>query len=119
MGVPLTAGRSIATDLSIFPRGALAYLVSTMPLANLDGKSTGRRPLRRFVLNQDTGAAMKGPERVDLFMGSGEEAGQIAGFMKDELDKCFLENVPVKEALNTLKKRADEAIKEALSQKKP
>jgi multiple sugar transport system substrate-binding protein len=43
---------------------------------------------------------------------------KIAGFMSEELTKCFLEDVPVREALNTLKKRADEAIAEALSQKK-
>jgi ABC-type glycerol-3-phosphate transport system substrate-binding protein len=43
---------------------------------------------------------------------------KIAGFLKEELDKCFVENAPVKDALANLKKRADEAIKEALSQSK-
>ena len=90
LGVPLTAGRSIATDLSIFPRGTLAYLASSMPIAGPDGKCLGRKKMRRFVLNQDTGAAMKGPERVDLFMGSGEGAGEVAGLMKEEGEIYFL-----------------------------
>jgi membrane-bound lytic murein transglycosylase A len=47
--------------------------------------------LRRFVLNQDTGAAMKGPGRVDLFCGSGEEAGMAAGEMREAGKIYFLQ----------------------------
>jgi membrane-bound lytic murein transglycosylase A len=84
LGIPLTAGRSIATDPAIFPPGALAYLVAQQPVFDESGRLKGRKILRRFVLNQDTGAAMKGPERVDLFLGSGEQAGMAAGEMREE-----------------------------------
>lgn len=84
LGLPVTPGRSVAVDFSIFPRGALAYLISNQPLLDADGRMIGKKRLRRFVLLQDTGAAMRGPERVDLFIGSGEAAGKTAGSMKDE-----------------------------------
>lgn len=86
----LTAGRSIATDHSVFPPYALAYLISWQPVFDETGRVVGRKALRRFVLNQDTGAAMKGPERVDLFCGSGEKAGMIAGEMREEGKIYFL-----------------------------
>ncbi|HEX7373213.1 MAG TPA: MltA domain-containing protein [Thermodesulfobacteriota bacterium] len=90
LGVPLTPGRSIATDLTIFPPGALAYLVSRQPDLDESGRVVGWKPLRRFVLNQDTGAAIKGPGRVDLFFGSGERAGTAAGEMREEGRIYFL-----------------------------
>jgi membrane-bound lytic murein transglycosylase A len=90
LGVPLTPGRSIATDLTIFPPGALAYLVSRQPEVDEAGRVVGWKPLRRFVLNQDTGAAIKGPGRVDLFCGSGEKAGTAAGEMREEGRIYFL-----------------------------
>lgn len=91
LGVPLTSGRSIATDLTIFPPGALAYLSSRQPVFDEDGRMKGWKPLGRFVLNQDTGAAIKGPSRVDLFFGSGEKAGMAAGEMKEEGRIYFLQ----------------------------
>jgi membrane-bound lytic murein transglycosylase A len=90
LGVPLTPGRSIATDLTIFPPGALAYLISRQPVFDEDGRMAGWKPLGRFVFNQDTGAAMKGPSRVDLFFGSGEKAGRAAGEMREEGRIYFL-----------------------------
>jgi membrane-bound lytic murein transglycosylase A len=90
LNFPLTAGRSMATDHSIFPPGALAYLISQQPVFDDQGKFIGRKILRRFVLNQDTGAAMKGPARVDLFCGSGEKAGWVAGEMREEGKIYFL-----------------------------
>ena len=90
LGISLTAGRSIATDHRVYPRGALAYLVARRPVLNGGGKSIGRAPLRRFVLNQDTGAAMKGSCRVDFFWGSGEKAGWLAGEQRDEGKIFFL-----------------------------
>jgi len=84
LDVPLTPGRSIATDLTIFPPGVLAYLISRQPILDEDGRMTGWKPMCRLVFNQDTGAAMKGPSRVDLFFGSGEKAGIAAGQMKEE-----------------------------------
>ncbi|MBI3058287.1 MAG: MltA domain-containing protein [Deltaproteobacteria bacterium] len=80
--VPLTPGRSIATDSRLFPKGALAFVVSQKPILGVDGNLTGWQPFSRFVLNQDTGSAIRGPKRVDLYFGSGHEAGLAAGFMK-------------------------------------
>lgn len=91
LGFPLTAGRSIATDPAIFPPGALAYLIAQQPVFDESGRLKGRKILRRFVLNQDTGAAMKGPERVDLFFGSGDQAGMAAGEMCEEGKIYFLQ----------------------------
>jgi membrane-bound lytic murein transglycosylase A len=90
LGVPLTPGRSIATDLTLYPPGALAYLISREPELDENGKMVGWKPLRRFVLNQDTGAAIQGPGRVDLFFGSGERAGAAAGEMKEKGRIFFL-----------------------------
>jgi membrane-bound lytic murein transglycosylase A len=90
LGVPLTPGRSVATDLSLFPRGALAYLVSRCPELDESGKVIGWKELRRFVLNQDAGGAILGPGRVDLFFGSGNRAGKAAGEMREEGKIYFL-----------------------------
>lgn len=90
LGFPLTAGRSVATDLTIFPPGALAYLIAQQPVFDEAGRLKSKKTLRRFVLNQDTGAAMKGPERVDLFCGGGERAGMVAGAMREEGKVYFL-----------------------------
>ncbi len=90
LGVPLTPKRSIATDLTIFPPGALAYLESRQPEMDESGRIVGWKPLRRFVLNQDTGGAIKGPGRLDLFFGSGERAGAAAGEMKEQGKIFFL-----------------------------
>lgn len=84
LDIPLVPGRSIATDHSVFPSGGLLYLISTLPVINEFGQVIGRKKINRFVLNQDKGAAMKGPARVDLFMGAGEKAEMIAGEMKEE-----------------------------------
>ena len=90
LGVSLTPGRSIATDLALFPPGALAYLVSRCPDLDESGKLAGWKTLRRFVLNQDAGGAILGPERVDLFFGTGDRAGRAAGEMKEEGKIYFL-----------------------------
>jgi membrane-bound lytic murein transglycosylase A len=80
--VPLTPGRSIATDSRIFPKGALALLVSQKPVFDVQGRLVKWERFARFVLNQDTGSAIKGEGRVDLFFGAGELAGESAGVMK-------------------------------------
>ena len=78
LGVPVTPERSIATDQRIFPPGALAFLETTRPAVD----TSSAEPLRRWVLNQDTGGAIRGPGRVDFFWGRGEEAAEMAGRMK-------------------------------------
>jgi len=74
LGVALTPGRSIAIDSSVVPLGAPVFLSSTWPLSV--------RPLNRLVIAQDTGSAIKGAVRADFFWGFGDEAGQIAGRMR-------------------------------------
>ncbi|MDM3856438.1 MAG: murein transglycosylase A [Aphanizomenon gracile PMC649.10] len=76
--VPVTAERSIATDKSLMPPGALALIVNSFPYPTNRGKLESRL-VNRFVLDQDTGSAIKGPGRVDYFMGSGQLAGDRAG----------------------------------------
>ncbi len=77
LGVPVVAQRSIATDKSMMPPGALALINADLPLRNMHGEiNVARRP--QFVFDQDAGSAIKGPGRVDLFMGTGADAGQMA-----------------------------------------
>ncbi len=76
--VPVTAERSIATDKSLMPPGALALIYNSFPYPASGGKLQ-KRTVSRFVLDQDTGSAIKGPGRVDYFMGSGKLAGDRAG----------------------------------------
>jgi membrane-bound lytic murein transglycosylase A len=76
--VPVTAERSIATDKSLMPPGALALIYNSFPYPATGGKLE-RRTVSRYVLDQDTGSAIKGPGRVDYFMGSGKLAGDRAG----------------------------------------
>jgi membrane-bound lytic murein transglycosylase A len=76
INVPVTAERSIATDKSRFPPGALALIRAPLPNQQLTRQDTVR-----FVLDQDTGGAIKGPGRVDVFMGSGKLAGDRAGLI--------------------------------------
>lgn len=76
--VPVTAERSIATDKSLMPPGALALIYNSFPYPAGGGKLENRT-VSRFVLDQDTGSAIKGPGRVDYFMGSGKLAGDRAG----------------------------------------
>jgi membrane-bound lytic murein transglycosylase A len=76
--VALTPGRSLAVDPAFIPLGAPVYLDTTWP-----GSSTASpRPLRRLMVAQDTGSAIKGPVRGDFFWGTGETALAEAGRMK-------------------------------------
>lgn len=74
LGVALTPGRSIAVDPTALPLGAPVFLSSTWPLSS--------RPLNRLVLAQDTGSAIRGAVRADFFWGFGDEAGALAGRMR-------------------------------------
>jgi membrane-bound lytic murein transglycosylase A len=72
LGVPITAGRSIALDPRYVPLGLPVFLSTQLPSG----------PTRRLVVAQDTGSAILGPHRADFFFGSGPEAGAVAGRMK-------------------------------------
>lgn len=78
IGVPVTAERSIATDKSLMPPGALALINAPIPFSNAGGQLESRM-VNRYVLDQDTGSAIKGAGRVDIFMGTGPRAGDRAG----------------------------------------
>lgn len=80
LGVPVTAERTIATDKTLMPHGALALIHTKIPYAN-EGGELEFNEVSRFVLDQDTGIAIKGPGRVDIFMGTGTEAGDRAGLI--------------------------------------
>ncbi len=73
LNVPLTDLRSVAVDRRVIPLGSLLWLDTTLP----DG-----RPLQRLMLAQDTGGAITGPVRADIFFGTGKHAEQLAGHMK-------------------------------------
>ncbi|MBD2090913.1 murein transglycosylase A [Microcoleus sp. FACHB-1515] len=76
LNVPVTPERSIATDRSLMPPGALALIRTQIPNTQLQLESVSR-----YVLDQDTGGAIRGAGRVDIFMGSGELAGDRAGLI--------------------------------------
>jgi membrane-bound lytic murein transglycosylase A len=72
-GVALTPGRSLAVDAAYHKLG-LPVFVAAPDLKGEDGK-----PFRRLMIAQDVGSAIRGPERGDIFFGTGEAAGAIAG----------------------------------------
>lgn len=77
-GVNLDALRSLAVDNTLYTYGVPMWLDTTLP-ALADGSP---KPLRRLMIAQDTGSAIKGAVRADVFVGSGRAAGDIAGRMK-------------------------------------
>jgi membrane-bound lytic murein transglycosylase A len=89
INVPLTPGRSIATDSKLFPKGALGFIAAQKPVIE-NGIIKSWVPFTRFVLNQDTGGAIKGPGRADLFFGQGAEAELTAGNFQHEGELYFL-----------------------------
>jgi membrane-bound lytic murein transglycosylase A len=78
-GVPLVAGRSIAIDRSLHAYGTPFFIEADLPIANQ--KAATR--FRRLVIAQDTGSAIIGPARADIYFGAGEEAGQMAGRIRN------------------------------------
>lgn len=74
---PVVPMRTIATDKSVYPRAGLAFLTSTLP-QDYNGTIAHRR-YSGFVLDQDTGGAIRAPGRCDIYIGQGDLAGQKAG----------------------------------------
>ena len=89
LNVPVTAGRSIATDKSLMPPGALALFQTQLPIRNAKGQLV-QRSVSRYVLDQDTGGAIIGAGRVDIFMGTGQQAGEKAGFVNSNGQLYYL-----------------------------
>ncbi len=82
LGVRLTPARSLATDRRIFPDAALAFVKTEKPLIDGHGNIAGWTDLNRFMLNQDTGGAISGAGRADIFWGSGPYAQMAAGHLR-------------------------------------
>lgn len=74
LGVPLTARRSIAIDPYFVPLGAPVYIATTYP--------NSAQSFNQLMLAQDTGGAIKGGVRADVYWGEGDAAGQLAGAMR-------------------------------------
>lgn len=72
MGRSITTMRSVAIDPKFTPLGAPVWI-----------EKDGRNPIRRLMVAQDTGGAIKGPQRADIFYGTGRAAGDAAGTIKD------------------------------------
>ena len=94
INIPITPGRSIALDAKLFPKGALAFISCQRPIVNDQGEITEWEKFSRFVLNQDTGGAIKGSGRADLFWGSGPYAEIAAGHLKHDGELYILIKKP-------------------------
>ena len=88
-GIALTPGRSIAVDPAWVPLGTPVFLATTLPDTSL--------PLQKLVIAQDTGGAISGAPRADYFCGSGPQASDLAGKMRQQGSLWLLwpRNVPL------------------------
>jgi len=85
LNVEVAAGRSLATDKTIFPRGALTFVDTRL------GPGSGQDAVyRRFLLDQDTGGAIRTAGRADIYLGVGDEAGRLAGRTRSEGQLYYL-----------------------------
>jgi membrane-bound lytic murein transglycosylase A len=90
LGFTLVPGRSIATDPRLFPPAALAFIQTHKPVLNAAHEVIAWQPFSRFVFNHDTGSAITGSGRVDLFWGSGPAAEAAAGRLQQPGKLYFL-----------------------------
>ena len=89
-GVPLTAGRSLAVDPRHIGYGMPVFIDAELPV----GENMSAQPFRHLMIAQDTGSAIRGPARGDLFWGSGEVAGEVAGRINNAADFYVLKPRP-------------------------
>ena len=92
--VPLTPGRSIALNAGLFPKGAICFISCEKPVINSSGEIEKWTKFSRFIVNQDTGGAITGAGRADIFWGSDQYAELAAGHMKHEGDLYILIKKP-------------------------
>ena len=78
-GGELVGGRSIATDKKIYPAGGLAFLQLRKPILNINNEIVQWKKISQFVVDQDTGNAIRGAGRADFYFGIGDRAGAKAG----------------------------------------
>jgi membrane-bound lytic murein transglycosylase A len=90
LGLPVSAERSIATDKKILPSGGIALIRTEIPFENPATGKLELKTIQRFVLDQDTGSAIRGAGRVDIFMGTGDRAKQRAGLIKGDGELYYL-----------------------------
>lgn len=94
----LSPARSIAIDPGIIPLGAIAFFSTTSPQADKEGRLLGMFPTSRFALCMDTGGAIKGPGRVDIYAGHGPQAATTArGQWNDGQLYILIKKVPSRE----------------------
>ena len=94
IGVDLTPGRSVAVDRRVFPMAAPAFLQTQIPVVDGNGRIDRWMDFSAFALNQDTGGAIRGPGRVDIFWGNGPYAEIAAGHMQHKGSFYLLVLVP-------------------------
>jgi membrane-bound lytic murein transglycosylase A len=94
LGTSLHTGRSLAVDTKYHVLGTLVF-VSAPALTHPSAKGEG---FSRLMIAQDVGSAIKGPERGDIFFGSGDKAGRVAGVTKHPGRFYVLEPAPAIEA---------------------
>lgn len=85
-GVPLTAGRSIAVDKALHVYGTPFFISGDLPIES-DKSNT---PFRKLMIAQDTGSAIVGPARADIYFGAGADAGKVAGRLKNPAQFAML-----------------------------
>jgi len=85
-GIPLTPGRSIAVDKSLHVYGTPFFITGELPIES----ETSKTPFHRLMIAQDTGSAITGPARADLYFGAGAEAGKISGRLKQNIQFVML-----------------------------
>jgi membrane-bound lytic murein transglycosylase A len=83
MGLPLTPRRSVAVDPRYVMPGSLVFLSTRVPNVGAAPRDPGQ-PFQQLMIAQDTGSAILGPHRSDIFFGTGNEAGDVAGRMRSE-----------------------------------
>src|SRR3954470_3313480 len=80
-GVPLTPGRSIAVDRALHVYGTPFFIEGELPIES----EQSRTPFRRLMIAQDTGSAIVGPARADLYFGAGSDAGKVSGRLRHNM----------------------------------
>ena len=78
-GVPLTPGRSIAVDKALHVYGTPFFIEGELPIESEQSKT----PFRRLMVAQDTGSAIVGPARADIYFGAGADAGRVSGRLRN------------------------------------
>ena len=77
------AERSVACDQTYFPKAGIGFALLERPVPGPDGGPARWVPHARFIVNHDTGAAVRGPGHIDLYWGHARDSGEVAGLMRE------------------------------------